>query len=72
VPTVPEGKDDVVIVTVGGLTVSDSAAVVETDALSVTRTVKLFGPGAVGVPDIVPAAARLNPAGSDPPDTDHA
>jgi hypothetical protein len=69
---VPAGRDDVVIVTAGGLIVSDSAAVVETDALSVTRTVKVFGPGVVGVPDIVPTAARLNPAGSDPADTDHA
>jgi hypothetical protein len=72
VPIVPAGSDDVVMLKVGGLIVSDSAAVVETDALSVTRTVKLFGPGVVGVPDIVPTAARLNPAGSDPADTDHA
>ena len=43
----------------------------ETDALSVTRTVKLFGPAVPGVPDIVPPAARVNPEGSDPADTVH-
>jgi hypothetical protein len=53
------------------LIVSDSAAVAEASALSVTRTVKLFGPAMVGVPDMVPLAARLNPAGSDPLATDH-
>ena len=68
----PAGSDDVMTLKVIGLIVSDSAAVVETDALSVTRTVKLLGPCVVGVPDIVPTAARLNPAGSDPPDTDQA
>ena len=55
----------------GGLIVIDKAAVVEIEALSVTRTVKLFGPAVPGVPDIVPPAARLNPAGSDPADTVH-
>jgi hypothetical protein len=38
----PAGRDDVVILKVGGLIVSDNAAVVETDALSVTRTMKLL------------------------------
>ena len=56
---------------VGGLIVSESVAVVETDAPSVTLTVKLFGPAAVGVPDIVPPEARVKPEGSDPFDTDH-
>ena len=53
--------------------VSESAAVavVEADELSVTRTVKLLDPAVPGVPDIVPPAARLNPAGSDPPANDH-
>ena len=51
--------------------VSDSGAVVETDALSVTRTVKLLDPALPGVPDMVPPAARFNPAGSDPPATFH-
>ena len=62
----PAGSDDVVIPKAGGLTVIDKAAVAETDALSVTRTVKLLDPAVPGVPDTVPAAARLNPAGNVP------
>ena len=67
----PAGSDDVVIPKAGGLTVIDKAAVAETDALSVTCTVKLLDPAAPGVPDMVPAASRLNPAGSDPLATAH-
>ena len=67
----PAGSDDVVMLNAGGLIVIDKAAVVDTDALSVTRTVKLFGPAVPGVPDIVPPAARVNPEGSDPADTVH-
>ena len=67
----PAGSDDVVIPNTCGLTVSDSAAVAIADALSVTRTVKLLNPAVPGVPDMVPPAARLNPAGSDPLATDH-
>jgi hypothetical protein len=68
---VPAGSDEVVTVTAGGLTVIDNAAVAEADALSVAFTVKLAVPAAVGVPDIVPLAARVSPAGSVPPATDH-
>jgi hypothetical protein len=68
---VPAGSDDVVIPKAGGLMVKDKAAIAETDALSVTRTVKLLVPAAPGVPDMVPCAARLNPAGSAPLATDH-
>ena len=67
----PAGSDVVVIPKAVGLMVSDSAAVAEADALSVTRTVKLLGPAVPGVPDMVPPAARLNPAGSVPLATDH-
>jgi hypothetical protein len=67
----PAGSDDVVITRGAGLMVSDSAAVVDTDALSVTRTVKLLAPAAPGVPDIVPFAPRVNPAGSAPLATAH-
>ena len=68
----PAGSDDVVIPNTGGLIVSDSAAVAKADALSVTRTVKVLDPAAPGVPNMVPLAARLNPAGSDPFDViDH-
>src|ERR1035441_6830911 len=51
--------------------VIDKAAVAEADALSVTRTVKLLDPAVPGVPDMVPPAARLNPAGKVPLATDH-
>ena len=51
--------------------VSESAAVAEADALSVTRTVKVLDPAVPGVPDIVPPATRLSPAGNDPLATDH-
>ena len=70
-PTMPAGSDDVVIAKVGGLTVSESTAVAVAEALSVTFTVKLLDPAVAGVPDIVPPAERLRPAGRDPLDTDH-
>ena len=69
-PTVPAGRDDVVMVKAGGLMSNDSAAVAETEALSVTLTVKLADPAAVGMPAIVPPE-RFNPAGSDPPESAH-
>ena len=67
----PAGSDDVVIPKAGELMVSDNAAVADADALSVTRTVKVLDPAALGVPDMVPPAARLNPAGSVPLATVH-
>ena len=67
----PAGSDDVVIVKDGKLIVIDSAAVTETDALSVTRTVKLLGPGVPVEPEIVPPAERLIPGGNDPLANDH-
>ena len=51
--------------------VIDKPAVADADALSVTRTVKLLVPAVPGVPDMVPPAARFNPAGSVPLATDH-
>ncbi len=39
----------------------DNAAVAEADALSVTFTVKLLGPAAVGVPEIVPFRRERQP-----------
>ena len=69
-PTIPAGNDDVVTVKAGALIVNDRAAVADADALSVTFTVKLDSPAAIGVPDIV-LPARLSPAGSDPLVTDH-
>jgi len=55
----------------GGLIAIVKGAVADADALSVARTVKLLDPAALGVPDIVPPAERLNPAGNDPLATDH-
>ena len=49
----------------GPLIVNDSGALTDTDALSVTFTVKLEEPAAVGVPEIV-LPERLSPAGSVP------
>ena len=54
----------------GGLIVTESPAVADTDALSVALTVKLAVPAVVGVPEMVPLALRFSPAGSEPVDTD--
>jgi hypothetical protein len=43
-----------------------AVAVVAGELESVTRTVKLEVPVAVGVPEIVPAAERVKPVGKDP------
>src|SRR4029077_11793371 len=69
-PTVPAGNEVVVMLKGGALIVNDNTAVADRDALSVTFTVKLDEPTAVGVPDIVPPE-RINPAGSEPLETDH-
>jgi hypothetical protein len=68
VPTIPVGSDEVEICKAGGLIVIDNAAAADVDgeALSATFTVKLLDPAAVGVPEIVPFAASISPAGSDP------
>jgi hypothetical protein len=70
-PTTPAGSDDVVTDRDGELIVRDSAAVADADAPSVTLTVKCAVPAEPGVPDIVPAADRFSPAGSDPAETVH-
>ena len=67
----PAGSDNVVITKAGGLMVSEKPAVAEADALSVTRTVKLLVPAALGEPDMFPPGVRLNPAGSVPVATAH-
>jgi len=67
---VPAGRPDVVIPSPGGLIVSESAAVADPEALSVTLIVKLLDPAVVGVPAMVPPE-RLNPAGRDPLAIDH-
>jgi hypothetical protein len=67
---VPAGNEDVVIFKAGALMVSNSAALADDDALSVTRTVKVEEPAVVGVPETV-LPARPNPPGSDPLEIDH-
>ena len=46
-------------------------ALAVTDVASVTWTLKVKVPVAVGVPEITPAAERLRPFGSDPEARDH-
>ncbi len=70
-PAVPAGRDDVVIVSGGGLIVNETAAASDLPVVSATFTVKLADPAVAGVPEIVPAADKLNPAGRDPAVTDH-
>ena len=65
VPTTPFGNDDVETVSVAGLMVIVSDAVAVCDALSVTRTVNVLDPVAVGVPAMV-APVSVSPAGSVP------
>jgi hypothetical protein len=64
-PTVPDGNEEVLMPNAGALMIRDRAVLAEPEALSVTLTVKLDDPAAVGVPEIVPPE-RLSPAGSDP------
>ena len=66
----PAGKEDVVMVNAGALILRDSEAVADAEALSVTLTVKVDEPAAVGAPEIAPPE-RLSPAGSDPLANDH-
>jgi hypothetical protein len=68
---VPPASEVVVTFKVAGAIAIDSAAVVVADAESVTLTVKLLVPAAVGVPEIVPFAASVNPAGNVPLASDH-
>ena len=66
----PPGKDEVVMLRAAGATAMLRGLVVEVLALSVTLTVKLAVPGAVGVPLIVPVVARESPVGRLPVLTD--
>ena len=53
------------------VTVIDRDLVAVDDAASVTLTVKVDVPVAVGVPEMPPELFRLRPAGSEPPERDH-
>lgn len=70
-PTVPATKGEVVVIESGaGLIVIDNNLVAVRAALSVTRTVKLKLPAAVGVPLIDPVANSVSPPGKDPESMD--
>ncbi len=61
-PDIPAGSD--VVVTEGaGLIVRANVLVVEDDRMSVTRTVKLTGPAAVGVPLSTPVLVMVSQSG---------
>jgi hypothetical protein len=71
-PNAPFGSDAVVIAKGGsGATVRVRAMSAVFCELSLTWTVKSAGAAAVGVPLIVPPAAKLSPAGRNPKVTDH-
>jgi hypothetical protein len=70
-PTAPGGNDDVVMVRTGESMLSDRAAVVDADELSVTLTVNLDGPITVAVPETIPLGLRLRPSGREPLTSDH-
>lgn len=66
----PLGRE--LVVTLGGsTTVRLNGVLADSELASVTWTVKLFGPTAVGVPEIAPVAElRDNPAGKVPEEID--
>jgi hypothetical protein len=65
-PIEPPGKGEAVVMeSVVGLIVIERAFVVDCDPASLTRTVKLTVPAAVGVPLITPPD-KANPAGNGP------
>jgi hypothetical protein len=70
VPTLPPGNDAVVIVGAAVAIVIDNGLVAFPAALA-ALTVKSDFPAVVGVPEIAPLSARLNPAGNVPTLTLH-
>ena len=70
--TMPSGRLGVVTVSVAGVTVIDSGFAALCEAASVTRTVNVELPAAVGVPLIAPAGVSVSPAGRFPELTLHA
>ena len=69
VPVKPLGSEVVVII--GGAFTTMDNAFVSLPTLLVAFTVKLNAPAAVGVPDIMPAAESVKPAGKLPLANDH-
>ena len=71
-PVTPEGRGDRVVKVRGaGLMVRVAMTVATPPELSAACTVKAAGPGAAGIPAMVPEALSDNPAGTAPPVTDH-
>ncbi len=66
----PADREEVVTLRAAGAMAMLKGWVAVAFALSVTWTVKLAVPGADGVPLMVPAAERENPAGSEPEEID--
>src|SRR2546426_9510220 len=72
VPTVAPGSDVLLVIVNPEATVSVNPFVAFTEALSVTRTVKLEVPAVVGAPVIAPVEAlSVKPMGREPMVTDH-
>ncbi len=67
----PADREDVVTFRAAGAMAMLKGWVAVAFALSVTWTVKLAVPVAVGVPLMVPAADNDNPAGREPDEIDH-
>jgi hypothetical protein len=61
----------VVVVAAAAPIVTEYAMLEVCDAVSASRTVKLYVPTAVGVPEITPALLSESPAGRLPEETDH-
>src|SRR5438132_322458 len=70
--TAPAGSgEELLIVSAGGLIVSENVLLVLAPALSATCAVKLKLPALVGVPLKTPPVVKLNPAAKVPAVTDH-
>jgi hypothetical protein len=65
-PAAPSGRPVVVMVSAAGATVIDSDLVAFCDALSLTRTVNVELPAAVGVPLMAPLELSVKPGGRFP------
>jgi hypothetical protein len=66
-PTMPVGKEAGVATIRAAATVREKVPVVVLEVASLTFTVKVYVPVAVGVPERTPAGERLNHEGSEEP-----
>ena len=67
----PSGSDAAVEMDSVAATVMLNCFVAVTERLSLSCTVKVNAPPALGVPVMAPAVERANPAGRDPVEIDH-